>query len=103
MGEAKGLDFELFHKQVSNEGANGGTHGSTMDLFIILNFLFQFIILTLEDQEGSLPLLDTLVSPSANKNLITSVYRSPHTQTNIYTRPATTSLWQNIVFQHLGT
>ena len=34
-GRAKGLDFELFHKQISNEGANGGTHGSTMDLFII--------------------------------------------------------------------
>ena len=35
-GRTKGLDFELFHKQVDNEGANGGTHGSTMDLFIIL-------------------------------------------------------------------
>ena len=35
-GRAKGTDFELFHKQVGNEGANGGIHGSTMDLFIIL-------------------------------------------------------------------
>ena len=25
LGRAKGLDFELFHKQVGNEGANGGT------------------------------------------------------------------------------
>ena len=36
MGRAKGLDLELFHEQVANEGANGGIHGSTMDLFIIL-------------------------------------------------------------------
>ena len=35
-GRPKGLDFELFHKQVGNEGADGGTHGSTMELFIIL-------------------------------------------------------------------
>ena len=33
---AKDLDFKLFHKQVGNEGANRGFHGSTMDLFIIL-------------------------------------------------------------------
>ena len=36
MGRAKGLDFILFHKQVGNEGANGGTHGSTMELSVIL-------------------------------------------------------------------
>ena len=35
-GKAKGLDFELFHKGIGNEGADGGTHGSTIDLFIIL-------------------------------------------------------------------
>ena len=35
-GRAKGLDFKLFYEQVGNEGAKGGTHGSTMDLFIIL-------------------------------------------------------------------
>ena len=29
-GRAKGLDFELFHEPVGNEGANGGTQGSTM-------------------------------------------------------------------------
>ena len=33
-GRAKGLDFELFYKQVGNEGAAGGIHGHTMDLFI---------------------------------------------------------------------
>ena len=35
-GRAKGFDLKLFHKQVGNEGADGGTHGSTMDLFIML-------------------------------------------------------------------
>ena len=35
-GRAKGLDFKLLHEQVGNEGANGGTHGSTLNLFIIL-------------------------------------------------------------------
>ena len=35
-GRAKGLDFEPFHEQAGNEGAEGGTHGSTMDMFIIL-------------------------------------------------------------------
>ena len=34
-GTAKSLDFKLFHKQVGNEGADGRTHDSTMDLFII--------------------------------------------------------------------
>ena len=33
---AKGFDLKLFHKQVGNEGTDWGTHGSTMDLFIIL-------------------------------------------------------------------
>ena len=32
----KGLDFELFHKQVGNKRVKGGGHGSTMDLFVIL-------------------------------------------------------------------
>ena len=35
-GTAKGLDFKLFHKQAGNKGVNGGTHDSTMDLFVIL-------------------------------------------------------------------
>ena len=33
---AKGFNLELFHEQVNNEGTNGGTHGSTLYLFIIL-------------------------------------------------------------------
>ena len=32
----KGIDFKLLHEQVDNEGADGGTHGCTMDLFIVL-------------------------------------------------------------------
>ena len=44
MGEGgEGLYFKLFHKNVSHEGANGGTHSCTLDLFIIL---------TLEDEVG---------------------------------------------------
>ena len=35
-GSAKGLDLKLFHEQVGDEGADGGTHGCTMNLFIIL-------------------------------------------------------------------
>ena len=33
---AKGLDFKLFYKQVGSKRSKGGSHGSTMDLFIIL-------------------------------------------------------------------
>ena len=40
-GSAKGFDLKLFHKQDGNEKADGGTHGSTMYLFVIL---------TLEDE-----------------------------------------------------
>ena len=36
MGRAKGHGLKLFHKQVGSEGADRGTHGNTMDLFIIL-------------------------------------------------------------------
>ena len=35
-GSAKEFDLKLFHKQVGYEGADGGTHASTMRLFIIL-------------------------------------------------------------------
>ena len=35
-GSAKGFDLKLFHEQVGNEGADGGTHGCTMYLLIIL-------------------------------------------------------------------
>ena len=39
-GSADGLRFKLFHVQIGNEGANGGTHGCAMDLLKILtNFL----------------------------------------------------------------
>ena len=44
MGEGgKGLYFKLFHKGVCYEGADGGTHSCTLDLFIIL---------TLEEEVG---------------------------------------------------
>ena len=44
MGEGgKGFYFKLFHEDVSYEGAGGGTHSCTLDLFIIL---------TLEEEVG---------------------------------------------------
>ena len=33
-GSAKGLDLRLFHKQVRDEEADGGTHGCTLNLFV---------------------------------------------------------------------
>ena len=36
LGRGEGLDLKLFHKQVGNEEVDGGTHGSTLYLFIIL-------------------------------------------------------------------
>ena len=33
---AKGFNLKLFHKQACYEGADGGSHSSTLDLFIIL-------------------------------------------------------------------
>ena len=35
-GRADGFNFKLFHGKVGSKGTDGGTHGSTMDLFIIL-------------------------------------------------------------------
>ena len=35
-GGTKGFYLKLFHKDVSYEGADGGSHSCTLDLFIIL-------------------------------------------------------------------
>ena len=44
MGEGlEGFNFKLFHKDVSYEGADGGSHSCT---------LYLFIILTLEEEVG---------------------------------------------------
>ena len=32
----QGLDLKLLHKEVGNEGADGGTHGCTLKMFVIL-------------------------------------------------------------------
>ena len=50
-GRAWGLDFELFHKQVGNEGADGGTHGRTMDLFVILTLEGEICVFEAKLQE----------------------------------------------------
>ena len=38
-GTAKGFNPKLFHEQVDYEWTDGGTHGCTMDLFIILTLV----------------------------------------------------------------
>ena len=44
MGEGgEGFDFKLFYEDVGYEGADGGTHSCTLDLFLIL---------TLEEEVG---------------------------------------------------
>ena len=50
-GRTKDLDFELFHKQVGNEGANGRTHGSTTDLFVILTLKKEVCVFEAKLQE----------------------------------------------------
>ena len=42
-GSLEGFGFKLFHEQVGYEGADGGTHGCMMYLFIVL---------TLEEEVG---------------------------------------------------
>ena len=44
VGRADGSGFKVLHKQVDNQRADGGAHGHTMYLFIIL---------TLEDEKGT--------------------------------------------------
>ena len=44
-GTAKALDLKLFHEQVADEGDDGGTHGCTMNLFIILTLEEEISIL----------------------------------------------------------
>ena len=47
----EGFDFKLFHEQVGYEGANGGTHGCTMYLFIILTLQEEVGVFKAELQE----------------------------------------------------
>ena len=60
-GRAKGLDFKLFHKQVGNKGANGGTHGSTMDLFVILTWKKKHVFLRQKSRSVTISCIDMLV------------------------------------------
>ena len=46
VGAVYGLDFKLFHVQVGNEGADRGTHGCTIDLFITLTLKRKYIFET---------------------------------------------------------
>ena len=58
----KGFDLKLLHEQVGYERTNGGTHGSTMDLFIKLTLEEEVCVFKAELQEGSY-LLDGHTGP----------------------------------------
>ena len=60
-GRAKGFDLKLFHKQVGNEGADWETHGSTMDLFIILTLEEEVCVFEAELQYVMICWMDMLV------------------------------------------
>ena len=53
VGEGEGLLFKLFHKDVCYEGADGGTHSCTLDLFIILTLEEEVGVGKAELQQGS--------------------------------------------------
>ena len=61
-GSAKGLDLKLFHEQVGNEGDDGGTHGCTMNLFVILTLEEEVHVFKAELQQHD-NLLDGHVDP----------------------------------------
>ena len=50
---SKGFDFKLFHEQVNYEGTNGGTHSSTLDLFIKCALEEEVCVFKVELQEGN--------------------------------------------------
>ena len=51
-GSAKGFYLRSFHEQVGNEETDGGTHGCTMDLFIIHTLEEEVSIFKTELQQG---------------------------------------------------
>ena len=60
-GSAKGFDLKLFHEQVDNNGANGGTHGCTMYLFIILTLEGEVLVLRQNSSNLIICWMDMLV------------------------------------------
>ena len=52
VGRTYGFNFKLFHDQVGNEGANGGTHVYTMDLFIIVTLEEEVSVFETKLQQG---------------------------------------------------
>ena len=51
-GRTDGLNFELFHEQVSNKGANGRVHNCTIDLFKILTLEEEVDVLRQNSSKG---------------------------------------------------
>ena len=60
-GSSKGLDLKLFHEQIGNEGADGGTHGCTMNLFIILTLEEEVSVLRQKSSNMTICWMDMLV------------------------------------------
>ena len=50
-GRLDGFGFKLLNEQVGYEGADGGTHGCTMDLFIVLTLEEEVDVFEAELQE----------------------------------------------------
>ena len=59
---ARGFYLKLFHKEVSYDGANGGSHSCTLDLFIIHTLEEEVVVGEAELQKGC-DLLYRHVSP----------------------------------------
>ena len=49
----EGFDFKLFHEDVGYEGADGGSHSCTLNLFIILTLEEEVGVGEAELQQGS--------------------------------------------------
>ena len=66
---ADGLNTELFHEQVCNKGAKGGTHGCPKDLLIILTMEEELCVSEVKLQYGDY-LGDGHVSPMREKEVL---------------------------------
>ena len=60
MAGSKGYDLKLFHEKVSYEGTNGGTHSSTLDLFIKLTLEEEICVLRQNSRRVTICWMDML-------------------------------------------
>ena len=73
LSRAKDPDFELYHEHVGNERANGRTHGSTMDLFVILTLEEEVSIFEAKLQEFDYFCIDMLVLCERSGSMLVSI------------------------------